>query len=502
MSRRARHISGWWTALGTIGAYGRLLPLLFLFLILSQTVNAQPAKDLSPSVVLVLKLVSKTHVRPVTGMVISDDGLVLVPAEFVSTDTPGADSEILVLDGGTDIVSHGRPATVINRSMRYGLAVLSVEGLTRPAFTLSEDVFGSQSDLHLQAFPPAEYIAKGADPLWIPLSSEQALPYVSGPIIDRCGFLTGFSLASGAQSLDVDTAPKTLTAPELKQAILEMRLDVRSASCAAARQQTIASTGARDDTPVPAVTSEPGEQTTNPDENAVAVTQAGDSELRADSTKVVVTSQNRPVTTGIPEKSSIWRSVPWWLLLLGFIALGLSAWKTYLYYRLHRHSMTEGQAGHSMIQPASDEPATAPLGEGSGATTVKPRSGQRDDVEIPDANSLPEGYDSVLVIEGLSGSEIIFKDFCIVNTQASGVVIGRGEADIKIEHPAVSRIHASLELSQGVMTLSDSGSNNGTYINGIPCLAGEVFYIKCEDDLCLGDVRIRLSLNKKEADFS
>ena len=64
---------------------------------------AGQAAQLSPSVVLVLKLVAADRVQPVTGVVVSDDGLVLVPAEFVAEQ-----AEIIVLDGGTDIIAHGR----------------------------------------------------------------------------------------------------------------------------------------------------------------------------------------------------------------------------------------------------------------------------------------------------------------------------------------------------------------------------------------------------------
>ncbi len=143
---------------------------------------------MSPSVVLVLKLVSATHVKPTTGIVVSENGLVLVPADFISED-----GEIIVLDGGTDILSHGRPAKVINRSEPGGLAVLSVEGLERPALILSESAVNAESKIHLEAFPPAKYIAKGAQPLWVPIkillnqstqvsvSPETPLPYVSGP---------------------------------------------------------------------------------------------------------------------------------------------------------------------------------------------------------------------------------------------------------------------------------------------------------------------------------
>ena len=82
----------------------QVLPLL-IALCMAQVATAQQTETMSPSVVLVLKLVSSTHVKPTTGIVVSDSGLVVVPAEFAS-----GEGEMIVLDGGTDILSNGRPA--------------------------------------------------------------------------------------------------------------------------------------------------------------------------------------------------------------------------------------------------------------------------------------------------------------------------------------------------------------------------------------------------------
>ena len=109
-----------------------ILPLLLMALLMIQPAVAQQTGPVSSSVVLVLKLVSTTRVKPVTGIVVSDGGLVLVPAEFISEQ-----GEIIVLDGGTDIVSHGRTATIVDSSVSGDLALLSVEGLDRPGITLS-----------------------------------------------------------------------------------------------------------------------------------------------------------------------------------------------------------------------------------------------------------------------------------------------------------------------------------------------------------------------------
>ena len=211
-----------------------LLPALFT----SPQAGAQTTQPLSPSIVLVLKLVSASHVKPVTGVVVSGEGLVLVPADFV-TEAPEAElPELIVLDGGTDIVTHGRPATIAQRSMSGGIAMLSVEGLDRLGVVLSDTAFETDDEFHLVAFPPAAEIAKGAGPLWLPVdiehdglvqtavSAETPLPWVTGAIVDACGYLAGLSLASGAQNLQTDRATETIFAAELGQALDSMQISV------------------------------------------------------------------------------------------------------------------------------------------------------------------------------------------------------------------------------------------------------------------------------------
>jgi pSer/pThr/pTyr-binding forkhead associated (FHA) protein len=47
------------------------------------------------------------------------------------------------------------------------------------------------------------------------------------------------------------------------------------------------------------------------------------------------------------------------------------------------------------------------------------------------------------------------------------MIIGRGDdADVVIANLAVSRHHAAVEKKDGLFTVSDLGSNNGTYVNG------------------------------------
>lgn len=48
------------------------------------------------------------------------------------------------------------------------------------------------------------------------------------------------------------------------------------------------------------------------------------------------------------------------------------------------------------------------------------------------------------------------------------ITIGRtSEADIVLDNPSVSRIHAVVELDNGGNYITDIGSTNGTWVNGV-----------------------------------
>ena len=57
-----------------------------------------------------------------------------------------------------------------------------------------------------------------------------------------------------------------------------------------------------------------------------------------------------------------------------------------------------------------------------------------------------------------------------------------------------------LNGSAGEMTISDLGSSNGTSINGVPCMEGEILFIEPGDSLVLGDVRLSIEIGPREAD--
>ncbi len=489
--------------------------LILLALCMAQTANALVAKPMSPSTVLVLKLVSATHVKPTTGIVLSDDGLVLVPADFVATE-----GEIIVLDGGTDIVSNGRPAYVVKRSVSGDLAVLKVDGLSRPGITLSAAIKDIENILFLEAYPPADFMAKGAPPLWEPViilardannrvlvSSETSLPYVTGPILDGCGYMAGLSMTTGPQSIGTDKEPVIIFIDEIDRILASMQINLPRKSCAhVAIPQDMKNTAE-------AAASLPEKHPPEGKENKAYPDNSRKTRGRKSS---VSRSQNpafdpfhpynpadeRKVLT--PQPPSLWKSIPFWLPLLGIIGLVALIWKGFVLLRPGKYGGKQLSATQTMsgVQPASDEPDTAPLLSDPDITAVKPRAAPVDASQLPDMNDLPGDCDGVLVIEGSLDTGTRFKKYCVVNTKQINVVIGRGDADINIKHPVISRSHARLESNGEFMTLSDLGSSSGTFIRGVPCLEGEIMFVEPEDEILLGDVQLCFSVIRKDVEAS
>ena len=146
-----------------------LLPVLILWGVSCAAQSIDPSDgryaliedgSMPPWVVPVLRLVSSTHVEPTTGLVLSDTGLVLVPMGFAAEG-----DEVIVLDGGTDIVRNGRPAHLKDYFPAEGLQILSVPGLRRQPAPFAAKALTDGARVELTAFPPAERIAEGDPPL-------------------------------------------------------------------------------------------------------------------------------------------------------------------------------------------------------------------------------------------------------------------------------------------------------------------------------------------------
>jgi predicted component of type VI protein secretion system len=71
--------------------------------------------------------------------------------------------------------------------------------------------------------------------------------------------------------------------------------------------------------------------------------------------------------------------------------------------------------------------------------------------------------------------------------------VGRvADNDLQLEHPSVSKIHASLVMNrEGTLLVADTGSTNGTFINGRRIAYGEARQIEDGDVVSFGDVEVR-----------
>ena len=200
---------------------------------------ASPACTLPAWIVPVRRMVSATHGEPPTVVVISPTGLVLVTDDFAS-----ADDEIIVLDGGTDIIRNGRPAKIAYQFPAQGLMVLSVKSLKRKVARFTAGDLADGSSVRLQAFPPAKLIEQGAPPVDVSatiyihpqskkatLSSATPLPNVTGPILDACGRLTGYSTADGLQSMSTTESPRYHWKDSLLAILNEMQIDIIELPC-------------------------------------------------------------------------------------------------------------------------------------------------------------------------------------------------------------------------------------------------------------------------------
>ena len=73
------------------------------------------------------------------------------------------------------------------------------------------------------------------------------------------------------------------------------------------------------------------------------------------------------------------------------------------------------------------------------------------------------------------------------------LTVGRAaDSDLHLNHPSVSKIHAALMMNrEGTLLVSDTGSTNGTYINGRRIAYGEARQIEDGDVVGFGDVEVR-----------
>ena len=443
-----------------------------------------PPDSMPAWTVPVLRLVSSTHVEPTTGVILSDTGLVLVPADFA-----GMDDEIIVLDGGTDIIRNGRPAKIEKKFTAEGLQVLSVQGLERQGVTLAATVPEEGGQVLLTAFPPAEQIALGEPPLSIEatlevssetgrpaVTSETRLPNVTGALVDSCGNLVGVSLADDIQTMETSPSTRYRWRETLLGVFGEMQIPLRESECSATPEE---------EAPAPVeepVADEPEIPEPEPEAAEEAAAEDPIQEEKETADEDAAPEDTLPEIDILPpiEKDGAGEeperdtdSPGWWWLAAAVVLFGLG---------LFLHRLRKARRSDALPSPEASPAAPA-------------LSIQSEDEEPEPAEPL---LGKVLVIRGERADGTAFEDSCAISESAINVMIGRGETDLVIESPAVSRKHAQLNGTAAELTVSDLGSSNGTSINGVPCLEGEIMYIEPGDTLILGDVMCSIEFAPRE----
>jgi hypothetical protein len=443
----------------------------------------------------VLRLVSSTHVEPTTGIVLSDTGLVLIPEDFASMG-----DEIIVLDGGTDIIRNGRPARIEQKFSSSGMQVLYVEGMKRQGVALAGEPLRTGDTVVLTAFPPAELIAKGEPPLAVSapvvvfgengmpsFSSETQLPNVTGALVDSCGNLAGVSLADDVQSMETSAATRYQWRAALLDVYAALQITPREASCRndepqaepepepveePAAEELIIEEPPAEEPPAeePATTEESIEE---PAEEEPAQEEPAQEEEEpaidpAEELLIEILPPLESVEVGSDETEEESGTSGWFWLLAAAILIGL------------------GFVTHRLRSARQEEPAeeTTP---GETPAVVEPGSGEVAESPIIE-------MESVLVLTGVFPDGTAFEDTVPVSKHAINITVGRKGADLTINSPAVSRQHISLNGTYQELTVSDLGSSNGTSINGVPCLEGEIMFIEPGDILLLGDARCSLEI--------
>jgi hypothetical protein len=432
----------------------------------------------------VLRLVSATHVEPTTGVVLSAAGLVLVPHDFARIG-----DEIVVLDGGTDIIRNGRPARVERSFPELGLKVLAVEGLSRSGAPVTATPPADGATVTLAAFPPAEKIAERAPPVILPATvtvlagsatpairpgpgSGSGLPNVTGPLLDACGNLAGYSVADGVQDMAPSPATQYRWQPALLAVLAELGLTPTGAPCGAEAAAAPPEPAPTAELPAAVIAepaaAEPAPPEPPPPEPPPA--EAPPAELPFDELPPVESGPYAADGLEVPQPVEPARPSWWWpavALLLIAAGCGLRWLRKRGWQRPPGPPDTAGDAAANARADAMDDAAAEP---------AQPAQEFR------------------LVLRGQYADGRDLQASVGVSDRAINVEIGRGATDLVLDSPAVSRRHARLNGTAQALTITDLGSGNGTSINGVPCLEHEIMYLEPGDTVLLGDVRFSILL--------
>lgn len=90
-----------------------------------------------------------------------------------------------------------------------------------------------------------------------------------------------------------------------------------------------------------------------------------------------------------------------------------------------------------------------------------------------------------------AGIELVVDDGATIATRRLGrrILVGRApSADVRIDDPRVSRLHARIEMRDDGVYVEDLGSRNGTLVDGAPVVSGR--QLTHGDEITIGTASI------------
>ena len=100
--------------------------------------------------------------------------------------------------------------------------------------------------------------------------------------------------------------------------------------------------------------------------------------------------------------------------------------------------------------------------------------------------------DSQDILSGKGGELDSVDIFPLQPGAGSEVTIGREGADVVLPSSKISKVHAVFAMGGGLPSLSDSGSKNGTWLNGIKLPAGRAVPVDVGDTIQFASVSATL----------
>jgi hypothetical protein len=417
-----------------------------------------PTRAVMPdSVVLVVRAIDPDRVVPTTGVVIgrngSGDALVIVPADFAQDE-----GEVFVLDGGTEFPEDGLPARRIRMPEDNTLALLAVPDLSRPAIRVTFNPPETDHEVRLAAWPPADMMATGAMPFWVPVDvggktagSPQTLvagasvPNLTGPLIDLCEHWAGMVIANGEPGVE-GGPPQVLLNDALLALTEPMGINLRLEAC----------------TQIAPIGGIVAETVAMPNRGSGSLAERGG--LRA-----VLDGANLELGAVVFLLSAVISGIAFWLIIKRRAAMQKRR-------KIQRTLQTE-----TVTFSATGLP-TRPTRVEQPPTFIAP-------------NTRPTNGSGWLRIEGTHADGRPLRAVTPIHEGKFQAIIGRAGVQLAADGPGISRKHAVIMGEGGRLTLSDLGSRNGTFLNGVRCLKDEVFYLREGDTILLGaaEVTVRLS---------